>query len=173
MPNILIIFALLLMIPGLIFIPMMLPGLPYLFVISLVYGVIDGFKHISFAQFCVLGAITVIGIIVDQLAGVLGARWGGARGKTFIYGFVGVIAGTIILPIFGSFLGLFVGVLAGELIRRRNNRLMHPTDEPTPVASSFKAATASVIGSATGMLFNFCLAVLFLALFSGFVFRLF
>ena len=155
--TILIIVAALLMIPGIIAIAFMLPGVPYLFIISLIYGFIDHFTRLSLKELAILGALAILSVIVDQSAGIIAARYGGARGKTFLYGIAGAIIGAFIVPFFGGFIGLFIGIMIGELIRKQHH--IH----------AIKAATAGVIGSVTGITINIILGTIFLALFLVFV----
>jgi len=145
------------MIPGIIAIAFMLPGIPYLFIISLLYGLIDHFSRLNVRETLILGCIAVLSIVIDQLAGILGAHYGGARGKTFLYGIAGAIVGTVIFPLFGGFIGLFIGIMIGELIRKQHH--IH----------AIKAATVGVIGSVTGIIINIILAIIFIALFLYFV----
>ena len=157
MTTLLIIIATLLMIPGIIAIAFMLPGVPYLFVISLIYGFIDHFQHLTLRELAIFGAIAVVSVVVDQSAGLIAAHYGGARGKTFLYGMSGAVVGTIAMPLFGGFVGLFCGIALGELIRNRTE------------AQAIKAATAGVIGTLTGITINIILGTIFLALFLVFV----
>lgn len=155
--TLLIIIAAILMIPGIIAIAFMLPGIPYLFIVALIYGFIDHFARLSLKELLALGIIAVFSVIIDQLAGILGAHYGGARGKTFLYAIAGAIIGTLVLPPFGGFIGLFAGILIGELARKRTH------------AQAVKAATIGVIGTITGIAINIVLAVIFLTLFLVFV----
>ncbi|MES2314845.1 MAG: DUF456 domain-containing protein [Patescibacteria group bacterium] len=149
----LILIATLLMLPGIISIAFMLPGIPYLFIVALIYGFIDHFTRLSLNELLILGIIAICSVIIDQLAGILGAHYGGARGKTFLYGIAGAIIGTIIFPLFGGFLGLFIGIIIGELRRKQSS------------THALKAATVGVIGTLTGVVINIILAITFLILF--------
>jgi uncharacterized protein YqgC (DUF456 family) len=149
----LIIIATLLMLPGVIAIAFMLPGVPYIFIISLVYAFADHFTHINTTDVFILAGMAILSVIIDQTAGLIAARYGGARGKTFLYGLIGALIGTIIFPLFGGFIGLFIGIAVGELIRRRTH------------VQALKAATVGLIGSVTGIAINICLGVVFIALF--------
>ena len=153
----LIVIAAILMIPGIIAIAFMLPGVPYLFIVALIYGFIDHFTRLTLKELVVLGGLAVLSIIVDQSAGLIAARYGGARGKTFLYGIAGAIIGTFIFPLFGGFIGLFIGIMFGELMRNRTQ------------AEAVKAATAGVIGSITGITINIVIGIIFLILFLIFV----
>jgi uncharacterized protein YqgC (DUF456 family) len=153
----LICVAILLMVPGIISIAFMLPGVPYLFAVALIYGFIDHFTHLTLKDLAILGALAVLSVVVDQSAGLIAARYGGARGKTFLYGMAGAIIGTIVFPLFGGFIGLFIGIIIGELIRKRTH------------VEAIKAATAGVIGSITGITINIIVGIIFLILFLVFV----
>jgi len=143
-----------LILPGvfLVFIPMM-PSLSYMFVLALFFGFLDKFAHLTMTSILILGAIFFLSIVVDYLAGILGAKFSGASKKGMLYGFIGVIVGGIIFFPFGGLIGLFVGVLLAELLGARSNR------------QALKAATGSVIGSLSGIFINALLALTFLILF--------
>jgi hypothetical protein len=153
MTILLIIIATILMIPGVIAIAFMLPGVPYLFIVSLLYALADHFKHITVTDVWIFAGMAILSVIIDQTAGLIAARYGGARGKTFLYGLAGALIGTIVFPIFGGFIGLFMGIATGELMRNRTEN------------QALKAATAGVIGSLTGITINICLGSIFVILF--------
>ncbi|MGR3310470.1 MAG: DUF456 domain-containing protein [Candidatus Brocadiales bacterium] len=135
-----------------VFIPMM-PGIPYMFAMSVLFGFIDSFQNLTPINLGILGGILIASIFIDYFAGILGAKYGGASKKGIFYGFLGLIIGIILFPPFGGFLGLFSGVLAAELISYRDK------------TRALKAATGSFVGSVSGVLINTCLAVVFLILF--------
>ena len=150
-----ILFSILLL-PGLftVLIPM-LPSLSYMLFAAGIFGLIDNFIHFSLYELGVLAAIFVLSLIVDQLAGILGAKYlGGASKRSMIAGFIGLIIGFILLPPFGGFLGLFAGVLISEFIYERKSGFV-----------ALKAARGTLLGALTGVLVNECLAIIFLALF--------
>ena len=62
-----------------------------------------------------LGVLTVIAVIVDFIAGVLGAKRVGASGWALFGAALGTIVG-MFLGLFGLLLGPFVGAVLGELI---------------------------------------------------------
>ncbi len=129
------------------------PGVPYMFVIALLYGFIDTFEHLTPTELTTLGVVALSSIIIDYLSGMIGAKVGGASREGVRYGFIGLVIGTLIFPPLGSILGLFLGVLAGELSKRRSQQ------------QAIKAATAGLIGSLTGIGINLILALVFVALF--------
>jgi uncharacterized protein YqgC (DUF456 family) len=154
-----------LMLPGIALIALGMPGVPYIFVVAALYEIVDRFHHLSGWELLILGVIAIISIVIDQLAGILGGRMGGAKGRSFLYGIAGLIIGNIIFPILGGFIGLFVGVFVGEIIRYRKH-------EPTADSifhKSIKAGVGSVLGAAAGMAMNIVLAVVMIALFVIFI----
>jgi uncharacterized protein len=147
------------MFPGMFmtFIPFM-PALPYMFVIAVLFGFFDGFEKLTLVNLSILGGILILSILVDYFSGIIGARYGGASRKGIFFGFIGLIAGLLIFPPFGGFLGLFVGVLFAEFAIKKST------------IGAIKASTGSFLGSLTGILINTFLAVLFFTLFLIFVF---
>src|SRR3990172_4351405 len=141
----------------LVFIPA-LPVIPFMFILALLYGFIDKFTRLGINEFLILGSFVVVSIIVDYSAGILGAKYGGAGRDSLIFGFLGAVVGTFLIPPFGGLIGLFAGVLLAELVSFRDHK------------KAFKAASYSVIGSLTGILINFILAITFYILFLVFVF---
>lgn len=135
-----------------VFIPV-LPALFYMFALTLIFSVIGGFSVISIPQLIILGGILLLGFANDLFSGILGAKWSGASKKSIIYGFIGLLVGTIVLPPFGGIAGLFVGVLIAELMLGKTN------------VKALKSATGSLIGAITGIAINLILAITFFILF--------
>ena len=148
-----IIFGLLLL-PGLLmaFVPM-LPAFWYLLAVSAVFGIADGFTHLTLQNLGTLAAVLLLSIAVDWSAGLLGAKFGGAAWKSLLFGMAGSLIGFFIFPPLGVFPGLFVGVLAGELFRKKDGGL------------ALRAAAGALIGSVAGVALNTILALAFLILF--------
>jgi len=96
-----------------------LPGLPLVFGGMLLAAWIDDFQRIGYVTLAVLAVITALSIIVDILAGALGAKKFGASRAAVIGAAVGTVIG-LFLGIPGLILGPFLGALAGELSARRD-----------------------------------------------------
>lgn len=151
-----ILFAVLLLpAVGMVFIPF-LPAFWYLIAVAAIFGAIDGFVHLTFANFAILAGIFGASILVDWSAGLLGAKLGGAAWKSVVFGALGAFVGFFILPPFGILPGLFAGVLLGELHRRRS------------APAALRAAGGALIGTLTGIALNVVLALSFIALFVWF-----
>lgn len=158
MHTTLIIAAAVLMIPG-IFMPIvpMLPALPYIFAIAIGFGFIDGFTTLSLNELLILGIFVVVSIIVDQLAGIVGAKYGGAHGKSLLWGIAGAILGLFMFPPFGALIGLFAAVFAAEIYYMKTHR------------QALKAASGALLGAAVGIAINIALALAFIGTFIFFV----
>ena len=92
-----------------------LPGVPIVYLGMFIAAWTGDFSHIGWPTLIILGVLTVLAIIVDLLASILGAKRVGASG----WALFGAAAGTVIglfLGIVGLILGPFVGAVVGELI---------------------------------------------------------
>ncbi len=92
-------------------------------------------------------ALTILSLILDQVAGVVGAKLFGATRLGFWGGVIGGLAGFIagfagwffvIGPIIGGLLGTVVGVFSGERLAGR------------PVREAWRATWGTLVGAATG-----------------------
>lgn len=134
------------------------PGISFMFLSALVFSLITGFEFVTLGNLLILALIFLLSITNDWLAGILGAKWGGASKKALLYGLAGLVVGFVAFPPLGGIAGLFTGVLLAEMIKGKSSQ------------SALKSATGSLIGVATGVIINVVLAVVFLALFLIFVF---
>lgn len=133
------------------------PGIPYLFLLSLTYGILDGFDEFRVWYLAILGGFVILAGIVDYFAGLLGARYGGASRQSLIYGFVGLLLGTLLFPPLGAFLGLFLGIFIAELITFKDQ------------IRALRSAGFSLLGAVSGVLINFCIALGFVTTFLVFI----
>jgi len=144
----------LLMLPAFwfVFVPLM-PALPYLFLVSIIFGFFDGFTHVTASNYWILGAVVVLSILVDYFSGILGARYGGASRQALIAGLFGLFVGTLLAPPLGGLVGLFIAVLLAELAAGVSER------------RALRAAAGAIVGSIIGVAANVFLAALFFVLF--------
>jgi uncharacterized protein YqgC (DUF456 family) len=92
-----------------------LPGVPIVFGGMLLAAWADGFTHVGTRTLFILGVLTVLALIVDFVAGMLGAKRVGASR----YAVIGAVLGTLVGIFFGLpgiVLGPFFGALIGELV---------------------------------------------------------
>ena len=124
---------------------------------ALLFAVVDQFNYLSVREIGFLGSIALASVLIDHLSGLVGGKLGGATKKALWFGLLGSIIGFVVLPPFGTIIGLFLGMLAGGIA---SGQAQH---------KAMKAATTSVLGSMAGMASNFILAITFIVLFMLFV----
>jgi uncharacterized protein YqgC (DUF456 family) len=91
-----------------------LPGVPLVFGGMLLAAWADHFRHIGAFTLSVLGILAALALLVDFLAGVLGAKRVGASTRALWGASIGMLVGFFFgLP--GLLLGPFVGAVIGEL----------------------------------------------------------
>lgn len=96
-----------------------LPGIPLVFVGLFIVAWIDDFAVVGWTAVWILAALTLIGWLVDLVAGAVGARYLGASRRSFWGATIGAIAGLFFgLP--GIILGPFIGAVLGELSSGRD-----------------------------------------------------
>ncbi len=92
-----------------------LPGVPMVFAGMLLAAWADHFQHVGVLTLSMLGTLAALAMLIDFLAGVLGARRVGASGKALWGASLGAIVGLFFgLP--GLLLGPFAGAVTGELM---------------------------------------------------------
>lgn len=92
-----------------------LPGVPLVFGGMLLAAWADSFAHVGTRTLVVLGLLTVLTLIVDFVAGILGAKKVGASRHAVIGAVLGTVIG-IFFGLPGLLLGPFFGALIGELV---------------------------------------------------------
>ena len=93
----------------------LLPGLVLIFLTALGYGIYDQFQHISPAVILVLAVLTVLGLSMDYIAGLIGAKRSGASKYGMWGALLGGILGVFFLP-WGVLLFPPAGAIIGEII---------------------------------------------------------
>lgn len=135
-----------------IFVPA-IPGVPMMLLLAVFFGFIDRWQHLTPVNLLVLLIIATASLAVDNLSGILGAKYGGASGKSMLWGMLGMLLGLAMMPPFGGLLGLFLAVLISEYIYHQRG------------AKAIKAAAGSFIGTVAGMIINLILSIIFILLF--------
>lgn len=92
-----------------------LPGVPLVFGGLLLAAWAGGFQRVGTFTLIVLGVLTVLALLIDFIAGMLGAQRVGASRHAVIGAAVGTVVG-IFFGLPGLLLGPFVGALIGELL---------------------------------------------------------
>lgn len=148
-----IIFSILLL-PGLIgaIIPI-IPSVPWMFVVTLIFSFIDKFEHIHWWGLLILGLLAIISLISDNLSGLVGAKRTGASKWGLIGGLIGGLVGLFFFPPFGAILGMIIGVVIPEIIYSKNNK------------TALKSASGVILGNLANIIINLVLCLIFIGLF--------
>ena len=92
----------------------LLPGVPLVFGGMLLAAWADHFQHIGAFTLTLLGVLAALALLVDFVAGLLGAKRVGASTRALWGASLGAIVG-IFFGLPGLLLGPFAGAVAGEL----------------------------------------------------------
>jgi uncharacterized protein YqgC (DUF456 family) len=115
-----------------------LPGVPLVFAGMLVAAWAGDFLQIGWPTLTILGILTALAVLIDFIAGLVGAKRVGASGWALLGAALGTIVGMFVGGIFGLIFGPFVGAVAGELI----------------AGSTLKRSTVVGVGAWLGFLFG-------------------
>jgi Uncharacterized protein conserved in bacteria len=130
-----------------------LPGIPLVFIGLLLAAWADGFAHVGWPTLVALGVLTVLSLLADVLATVVGAQRVGASRKALWGTFLGSIVGLFFMPI---------GLFAGPLIRRPARRVLaHPR-----AGRSTKVGLATWLGILLGLALKLAVVIAMLGLFA-------
>lgn len=98
-----------------------LPGVPLVFAGMFIAAWVGDFTQIGWPTLTILGVLCVFAVVIDFVAGVLGAKKVGASRWALIGAAIGTVVG-LFAGIIGLLLGPFIGALIGELIAGSNLR---------------------------------------------------
>ena len=92
----------------------MLPGIPLIFGGIWLIAAVDHYQHLGIGWLIGIGAVGAVGLLMDLIAGALGAKRVGASPRAVWGTLLGTVVGLFFgLP--GLLLGPFIGALLGEL----------------------------------------------------------
>lgn len=118
--------AILLMVVGLLgaVLPV-IPGTGFMWVVVLVYAILEKFKTVDVFSFIVLTLLGLGGATASIWMSQLGAKVGGASVWSTVWSLVGALIGGLIGLVFlgvGAFPGMVVGSIAGMLLNEHRER---------------------------------------------------
>jgi uncharacterized protein len=127
------------------------PGVAIIYGGILLVAYADAFSRIGPAMLVVLGVLTAVGLIADNIAGIWGARFGGASG----WGVLGAALGALVGLAFGL-PGLILGAPIGAMLLEyfRNPEL----------SRAARAGAGSFIGFLLGILAKYVFGVVIIAI---------
>jgi len=146
-------FAFLLMLAGLVgtLLPIV-PDTPLILAGAVTLVLIDGFAPSDLKLLALLVFIAVIAEGLTYLAGVLGARQGGASWKGMAGAVLGGVVGLFVLQPFGIFIGPLAGAVLGEIWGGKQGQ------------DAVKAGLGTLIGMLGGVVFKFAAGVVMMGL---------
>lgn len=130
-----------------------LPGQFFIWLIALIYGLISGWSALGWPTFTALTVLMLIAGLMDEVAGWLGAKGGGASWKAILVGFVIGFIGMSLFNFPGAVLGALFGIAWVE----------YRKDQDWP--RSLKAAAGYVAGLLGSFVIRFGIAVVMVILF--------
>ncbi len=129
-----------------------LPGVPVAWLGLFIYAIGTDWERLSVTTIVVFGAITVLALLVDFIAPLLGAKKYKASKWGIIGASIGLFLGIIIFQIWGIILGPLLGALIGELIAGKSTDI----------------ALKSALGTFIGFIFGTLMKVVIVLVMAGF-----
>ncbi|OHX17067.1 DUF456 domain-containing protein [Chromobacterium sphagni] len=96
-----------------------IPGLPLLFGGMLLASWLDNFQHLGPISLTILAVLAALGLLIDFVAGLMGAKASGASRQALWGAFVGSLVG-MFFGVAGVILGPLLGAVIGEFIARKD-----------------------------------------------------
>lgn len=158
METVFLIIALIIMVGGLIgtILPI-IPSVPMVYLGYVVYGIASDWKDYGSTVMIVFGLVTVFVMVLDYIAGAIGAkRFGGSR-LGAIGAIVGALVGVIFFNIVGLVVGTFAGAALGELVLGRTMR------------EAIMSGSGALVGFLAGSLFKLMTSIVMIGAFLWFI----
>jgi hypothetical protein len=137
----------------------LIQAIPLMLLTMLIYGLVDGFHHLTPLFLAGMLMIMIFSFFVDNIASALSARTCGASKYGLWGALIGGAVGFVVDPVVGIILGPFVGTVMAELIFVRKGW-----------GSALKVGVGTFLGYAYGSVMRFILA---LAMVTAFVLRVY
>lgn len=99
-----------------------LPGTLLIWLAILVYVWSQGIAAVGVGTFIFLSLIALVTGTADLWLPLLGARKGGASGRSLLFGSIGALIGTFFAPLIGTLIGYAAGILLSEYQKRQDWR---------------------------------------------------
>ncbi|MFZ5915330.1 MAG: DUF456 domain-containing protein [Chloroflexota bacterium] len=100
----------------------LVPGVALIWLIALVYAIVEGFKNVDPLAMIALSVIAIPGISADLWVSSLGAKVGGASLWSILASLLGGAVGLLVFSLPGAVIGALLGLVAAELLRAKDWR---------------------------------------------------
>lgn len=130
----------------------LLPGTPLIFAGVLLYGLFDGFVHLSVSATVAILILMVMSLVVEYFSGVIGAKSFGASKYGNWGALIGGLTGLLWLPL-GLILGPLFGAILGELYYKKD------------LQSAFRSGIGTLVGLMGGTLIKLGIAFTMVGIF--------
>ncbi len=121
-----------------LFVPI-IPGTVIAYAGVVIFAIYDDFAHFSAATLVILGIIAGLGLIIDNLLNLVGAKaFGASRAGLWGVFIGGIVGGFLLFPV-GLLIGPFIGALVAEILGGRTRK------------EALKAGTGAFIGYLAGI----------------------
>ncbi len=140
-----------------VFLPM-LPGVPLAWAGLLAYAIHTDFQSISSTSIWIFLGLTLLTIIFDLLAPVIGAKRYNASPQGIIGSTIGLFLGIFILGPFGIIFGPLIGAFVGEMLSGKHPRI------------AFRSASGAFLGFLAGSLIKLSVILIMLGFFLASIF---
>ncbi len=134
-----------------------LPGPFMLWLISIVYGILTGFQHLTVLSALVITALMLIATTKDIWMPIVGMKTRGVSCSTAIGMFIGGLIGTFAIPI--PILGTLIGAIIGAILLE----LLNLGDLQKALRAGGYAFKSFILGMATEFGFNILIVAVFFA----------
>ena len=124
-----------------------LPSIPLVYCGFLIYGAGTGWRDFGAGVMIFFGAVTILVLVLDYVAGAVGAKKFGASTAGVVGSVIGAIVGVIFFNIIGLIVGVFAGAVFGEIFRGRTT------------GEAFRSGWGAFLGFVAGSLFKLLIAV--------------
>jgi uncharacterized protein len=130
----------------------LLPGVPCVFGGLLIAAWIDHFQRVGWLTLTVVGSFAAVAMLIDFVAGTLGAKHFGASPLALIGATIGAVVG-MFFGLLGILVGPFLGAFCGEFIARGR------------IGAAGKVGIATWLGLIFGALAKIAIVFVMLAIF--------
>ena len=131
-----------------------LPGQFIIWLAALSFGLVAGWPRLGWGTFLLLTGLMLIAALIDEIAGWLGAKTGGASWPGIAIGFLLGLVGLLLFNAFGALAGAALGIAGYEYHRQKDWR------------SAFKAAGGYLGGLLLSLAVRFGIGVVMVLIFA-------